>query len=58
MQLLKKNKELFLILSILITLNVSIYPLPYELRTSLSLIKQKLKNSIGIIGDGMEINYE
>ena len=49
MQLLKKNKKLFLILSILIALNVSIYQLPYELWISLSLTKQKLKNIIGII---------
>ena len=47
-----------MILSVLITLNlnVPIYQLPYELWTSLSLTKQKSKNNIGIIGNGMRIN--
>ena len=36
---------------------ISIYQLPYELLwTSLSLIQQKLKNNIGVIGDNIELS--
>ena len=42
MQLFKKNLDLL----ILITLNVPIYQLPYELWTLLLMTQQKLKNNI------------